>query len=263
MLYEKAWVHPAVQSGKVLSLGGVLTSVQEFARQVVGYFPAYVEFSDVAVTIARDDDGLLQCVLFHDKSDGSMFGRLIAHQLLYSFLKEFSDVDFSRAVHDTGRFAVFSSKIHDAIRHSVEAVLAHLSLKRGFLHAVVVYADGSTQAHAEAGWEMGLAANLQPLLTLSNGMLASHEDSPRYVYLETASKVVIVHRTSTGSLVSVCKKTVGSKESCRETYYKQTEEAVALLERGSLHFPLNVFLPIQFFDWLSCSCAFLCPSISY
>mmetsp|Transcript_3932 Transcript_3932/g.10914 ORF Transcript_3932/g.10914 Transcript_3932/m.10914 type:complete len:257 (+) Transcript_3932:113-883(+) len=232
VLFEKSWGDPAVLPTKILSLGGVLTSVQEFARQIVGYQMAYVEFEGVAMTLAKDEASELQCVLFHDVEDGSLFGRLVSNQLLCSFLEEFADIDFSRGIHDTGRFMSFGSKVKDSLRDSVEAILLHLASQRGYTQAIMVYNNGQTQTGGEPGLELGLAANLQPLLAVAGSMLVDEADAQDLIFVESTSNVVLVYRLPVGNLVSVCKKgTRKEREIRRDVMVEQTKSSALLIEK--------------------------------
>jgi hypothetical protein len=57
------------------------------AIQRTGAPVAYVELQNIAVSIVCNVEAKLTCALFTDKNAGYQFGRLLARELLYTFIQ--------------------------------------------------------------------------------------------------------------------------------------------------------------------------------
>ena len=78
-------------------VGSLLTIMMELAIRTTSLPATYIELANVAVTIVRDETVQVCCALFHDRSDGPTFGKLVATQILFAFLEEYSG-DFASLV---------------------------------------------------------------------------------------------------------------------------------------------------------------------
>jgi hypothetical protein len=75
-------------------VGSLLTIMMELSIRTTGLPVSYIELANVAVTMVKDETVQVCCALFHDCSDGPAFGKLVATQILFAFLEEYS-VDFA------------------------------------------------------------------------------------------------------------------------------------------------------------------------
>mmetsp|Transcript_27130 Transcript_27130/g.68146 ORF Transcript_27130/g.68146 Transcript_27130/m.68146 type:complete len:260 (-) Transcript_27130:70-849(-) len=236
VLFEKAWVDSVVDSEKTRLLGGVITSFEEFAKQVVNMRVTYLEFGKFALSIVQDEHETdIVCALFHDVTDGEALGRLIATQLLAHFLDEYSAEDLNSPAAQHGDFGGFVSKIPDAIRQSITSILLSLSEVPLVRRAAIVYEDSRT--HTVDGFEeteIGLAANLQAVLTFATEIMSKVKDRPQAITLQlTKNKIVYLHPLGRGSLVTICRQptpypTTGFVPSAQE----DLQEHVDLLKRA-------------------------------
>jgi hypothetical protein len=59
----------------------------DVALQRTGIPVAYIELSTVALSLISNIEARLTCAVFFDKEDGYLFGRLLARELLYTFVQ--------------------------------------------------------------------------------------------------------------------------------------------------------------------------------
>jgi len=210
VIFEKIWVEAETKQAHKGSLfGSLLTAMLELSRQGTGMVVSYIEFGKVAVSIVDDYKTKLICVLFHDLEDGSDFGKTISSQILSSFLEAFADHAFSGTVNTT-LFSGFTSKIFDAIQNSVQAIVMQLQYVRGISHALVMFDDGYAVMPNQEEDQLGIVANLQPMITFSTDILMSKKERPKLLTLEMSRQLVFVHRIGEACLVVVCKKNLKS-----------------------------------------------------
>lgn len=62
-------------------VGSLLTAMVEYSKVAAGMQVAYVEMTNVAVTLVGNEQTKVFCALFHDRQDGATFGRLIASEV--------------------------------------------------------------------------------------------------------------------------------------------------------------------------------------
>ena len=84
-LFSKEFLNAVAQPRLI---GSLLTAIMEWAVRTTGMPVTYIELSNVAVTIVKDETAGICCALFHDRSDGPAFGKLVASQILYAFLDQ-------------------------------------------------------------------------------------------------------------------------------------------------------------------------------
>jgi len=68
-------------------IGGLITAMIDFATQRVGVPVSYIQLKNVGVAIHTNIQAKVTCALFHDISDGIDFGKLIASEILNSFVR--------------------------------------------------------------------------------------------------------------------------------------------------------------------------------
>eukprot|EP00741_Cyanophora_paradoxa_P021630 tig00000241_g20878.t1 len=117
-------------------VGPLLTVMTEFAIQSVGLPVAYIELEKVAVSIVTSDEYRATCALFHDVDDGPDFGRLIANELVRSFVAEHGK-DLEVRHLNLRDFEGFHAKIPGVLRGAVKPILDNLSGHRGVQLAAV------------------------------------------------------------------------------------------------------------------------------
>jgi len=231
VIFEKVWFtdSESIQTEKKGRLfGSLITTMQEFSRQSTGgMIVTYLEFQQVAVSIVDDSKTKLLCTLFHDTEDGSDFGQMIAAQILRSFIESFPDISFQGTL-NVATFSSFVGKLFDAIQNSVRAIVQQLQSQRGINSALVVYDNGqSVMTVAQEEDQLGIVANLTPIITLSTDILqAKTKERPELITLEMSKQIVIICRVGDASLVSICRK------STNPTHYQPAiERAAVMLEK--------------------------------
>lgn len=126
---------------------------------------------------------------------------------------------------------------------------------RGITHAMVMFEEGTpvmpstfsdhssyAQSQTSSGDQLGIIANLQPLITISNDLsilfyfflahqlVVLRKERPRLITMEMGgNKVVYLHRIGEAYLVCVCKKNVKSP-----TYEAAINHSVVMLSKGTL-----------------------------
>ena len=170
-------------------IGSLLTAMMEWAVRTTGMPVTYIELTNVAVTIVKDEVVKVCCALFHDRTDGPAFGKLIASQILYSFLEEYSG-DLTMPGHNLKDFHGFHHKIAAAVRSSVRPVLNGLQThrSRAILKALLVTEDSIVQTGGDID-QLALLANLQALLNFATELLAQRDDSCTQIVLEGSHDV--------------------------------------------------------------------------
>jgi len=230
VIFEKVWVESEIiQTEKTRLFGALIATMQDFSKQSTGgLVVSYLEFPEVAISIVDDTRTKVICALFHEREDGADFGQLIAAQILRSFLDTFSDVSFSGTL-NVATFSSFNSKVFDAINSSVKSVVQQLQSQRGINGALVVFDDGTAVMPAQEEDQLGIVANLQPILTLSTDIMqARSKETPQVIQLEMSRQVIYVLRSATGeaSLVAICRKSVNPS-----VYMPAIEKAAATLDK--------------------------------
>jgi len=226
LLFEKVWVRSAHTDGKGNMFGSLLTTMEEFSKQSTGLVVSYMEFSSGAITLVSDEKTMLRCILFHDKDEGAEFGRLIAGQILRSFIEQFNEADFNHTI-NTSKFNAFSGKIAEAMGQSTKAVLQQVKSIRGISNALLIYDDGVAVSAGSSDDELGIVANLQAMITFASDIMLAKEDRPRVITLEMARQTVLVHRVANAaSLVCMCRKNKDPS-----VYKNKIINAVNLLEK--------------------------------
>lgn len=226
LLFERVWVRGAHTDGKGNLLASLLTTMEEFSKQSTGLYVTYMEFGSGAITLVTDERTMLRCILFHDKEEGAEFARLIANQILRSFIEQSNEADFSHTL-SPARFASFASKIVEAMGQSSKAVLQQVKAIRGISNALLLYDDGMALSAGSADDELGIVANLQAMITFASDIMLAKEDRPRIITLEMARQTVLVHRVGHyASLVCLCRK---NKDPA--IYKQKVIGAVNLLEK--------------------------------
>jgi len=226
-VFEKTWVEMK-QSEKGSSLyGALITGVQEFARQATGLVVSYIEFGSIALSVEVDSRSKLLCTLFYDIDDGAQLGKIIAGSILRSFLATFSGQDWSR-VANVSVFSTFGGKLYDAITSSVLTILQQLQGIRGINNSLVVFDDPGVPAVTPIQEEdqLGIVANLGPLLTVSTDLMAERHDRPKYISVEMGGKMVNIIKVTNACLVLLCRKNVNPS-----VYGPAIDKATLLLER--------------------------------
>jgi len=227
VIFEKVWVESETKlAEKGRLFGSLITTMQEFSRQSTGMIVSYLELNDVGISIVEDHRTKLICTLFHEREDGADFGKILAQQILRSFIETFgNDLSFGGSV-NVGLFRGFVSKIFDAIQNSVRAILQQLQSYRTIQIALLVYDDGIAVTPSQEEDQLSLVANVQPLVTLSNNIMMPKKDHPELISMEMNRQIVYIHRVGEASLVAVCKK------SAKASLYKPLLlRAVSMLEK--------------------------------
>jgi len=226
VIFEKIWVESETkQTTKGSLFGSLLTAMQEMTRQSTGMIVSYIEFGKVSISVVDDPKTKIICILFHDLEDGSDFGRTIATQILASFLEAFPDQPFSGTVNTT-LFSGFTSKIFDAISNSVQSIVLQLQYVRGVIHALVMFDDGTAVMPNQEEDQLGIVANLQPMITFSTDIMMSKKERPKLLTLDMSRQLVFVHRIGEACLVVVCKKNIKSPN-----YAPAIDHAVIMLTK--------------------------------
>lgn len=214
-------------------VGSLLAAMTEFSIQTTGMPPSYVELSNVALTIVRDDVAHVFCALIHDRDDGVGFGRLIANEILSAFIEEYSGDLRSASGHNLKDFNGFSARIAEVIRNSVRPVLAKLQTAHGVLKAVLVAEDSILQSAGEDQLDqLAVLSNLQATLNFANlalGKAAPGGDRCQHVAVDFSPDArLLLWRIERWAFVVTVHR--GAK---RPLYVGALEEALVLLQQVS------------------------------
>jgi len=220
---------------KATIYGGLITTIQTLAKQSLSMHPTYIEYDQVAVTVVLDADyerSSMVCALFHDVDDGPDFGRLIAKAILSGFLKEypeFSTVGRKPSIQNQ-KMTTFSNKLVDIISNAAQSILSQVKAKhKGLVSALLLFDEGQNPVTSgKLDDHVGAVANLQALISFSDGIMSARQDVAQSITLELFEKIVFIHRLRNGraSLVCICKKSIK-----KSVHLQHIEETVSLLEK--------------------------------
>eukprot|EP01113_Clastostelium_recurvatum_P041554 TRINITY_DN6620_c0_g1_i2.p1 TRINITY_DN6620_c0_g1~~TRINITY_DN6620_c0_g1_i2.p1 ORF type:complete len:139 (-),score=18.97 TRINITY_DN6620_c0_g1_i2:94-510(-) len=97
-------------------------------------------------------------------------------------------------------------QVLDQIQQSVRTILGNLHKQRGIINTFLIYDDGRATTTDAGDDEVGVAANLTPLLAFSSEAMLLKGDRPRIITLDMAKQLVEIHRLGSASLVCICRK---------------------------------------------------------
>eukprot|EP01112_Ceratiomyxa_fruticulosa_P024365 TRINITY_DN997_c0_g1_i2.p1 TRINITY_DN997_c0_g1~~TRINITY_DN997_c0_g1_i2.p1 ORF type:complete len:255 (-),score=26.96 TRINITY_DN997_c0_g1_i2:365-1129(-) len=229
VLFEKVWVSSAHTTGKANMFASLITAMQEFSRQATGgLLVSHLSFGQVSLSMSWDERTQLRAVLTHDAGDGYNFGQLLAQQLLRGFIDSYAqDTEFSSAQGlSPQRFLPYVNKVLDQITQSIRSILVVLHRHRGLLNTFLVHDDGRATTTDAADDQLGIAANLTPLIAFSSEIMLHKADRPRVITLEMGKQVIEVHRVGPASLVCICRKNKDPS-----VYRSAIQNAVQMLEK--------------------------------
>jgi len=165
-------------------IGSLLTAMMEFGMATTGTSVAYIELANLAVTIRTHEDTHVLCALFHDREDGSSFGKLVCGQILETFVREYS-ADLGRTGLNLRDFHGFHGKIAEVFRGAVRPVLAKLQGHRG-VHRALLVMDGTVISPSADVDQLAVLANLSALTALCSDIMTHIDDDCSYTMLDTA-----------------------------------------------------------------------------
>jgi len=180
-LFHKEFVN-AISQPRLI--GSLLATIMNHSVQMTTMPLAYIELSNISVAIVKDEITQLCCTIFYDRVDGPSFGKLIASQILHSFLDEYSG-ELATSGHNLGVFNGFDSRIAPAVRSSVRPVLVRLKAHRsqGIHHLILVSEDSIIQVGGDAD-QLAVTANVQTLLQFASEVLSHRDDDCTHMVLD-------------------------------------------------------------------------------
>lgn len=207
-------------------VGSLLTAMVEFSTLAAGMQVAYVEMTNVSVTLVGNESAKVFCALFHDRQDGATFGRLIASEMLNAFLEEHANDIIAASSLNLKDFRAFKYRIPGIVRKSVQPVLGKLVNVKGILRCAVVTETSETFQTAEID-QLGLLANLQALIGLSTDIMAQAGNGCVSMSLESSSNSrILIWRVDMWTLVIAVHKSAN-----RNRYQKHIDEALGVLQK--------------------------------
>ncbi len=225
VIFEKIWAQGA--SSKSRLFGSLLSTMQEFSRQTTRMLVTYIEFNNLAISMVQSEKENLFCVLFHDVDDGAQLGKLVAEQILRSF------VDLHRqAVHESVKnvavFASFQAKLADALKGVFFVICTKLRSVRGINGVMLLQLDGEPITSGAWDDEFAIIANVQAMLSASHELMEIFDDNARLISFEYLKSSVLALETRQGTLLAFCRRSV--KQSL---LLERLHEAVMLLDKAA------------------------------
>jgi len=174
VLFAKDFVKAVIEQPRLL--GSLLTAMTEFSERCSGMKPTFIEMSSLAVTLVHDESVKLVCALVHDRADSPSFGRLIASEILASFVDEYSPERFqgtrpSLGVSDLKDFGAFDKKIKGIVKNSVRPVLQRLQAKEAVVRALFVTEEEVAQTGEAEVDQFKVLANLEGIMSYADVIL--------------------------------------------------------------------------------------------
>lgn len=150
---------------------------------------------------------------FADRSDGPLFGKVVANQILRFFLDEYPG-DLAMLGHNLRDFHGFHGKLSGAIRSSLRPILTRLQghYSRAIFKVIHVTEDSMVSTGPEVD-ELATLANLQSLLQFASEMLAHRDDSCTQITIDGSTRSDLktqIWRIDKSVLLVVVRKTVSA-----------------------------------------------------
>jgi hypothetical protein len=232
VLFRKVFVKSHAQPRL---LGGLVTALCNYSSDALQVPIAYMELTTIAITVisqpltpAQDQ---LRCVAFHDTSDGELYGRLIATELLHAFTEEHSERLASLSLANTDGvedlFKAFNSRVRFAMQSVVRPLMLQLNRERGVLRALLLRNARGARAHVPSAlWfaggldgEDGVVADAAALAAAADDLLVRHGDAAAlvdlgdYVRVERLSLATLVVATAAPATVASCAEVIDTAAS--------------------------------------------------
>ncbi|KAH3764282.1 saccharopine dehydrogenase [Pelomyxa schiedti] len=176
-------------------IAALVSAVQVFSKNATGMNFTFISLeNDIAISTVANPSIDLQCVLFHDDSDGPEFGQVIASQLLNSFVEAFPNVNFSHPA-SLNAFSTYSNKILEALRGTIPDVLTQLRSTEGVLNTIVVTGETKISSGSVEGL-IELVANFERMRMLSDNLFDSvtGDDQVQHFTMEMGSHRFEAHK---------------------------------------------------------------------
>ena len=250
VLFSKEFINSIAQPRLV---GSLLTAIIEFGQQTTGMGVCFIELSNFAITIVTNDAAKIFCVLFYDREDGVIFGRLICSEILNAFTQEYSSdlTQFGRNLKD---FHGFHSKINNVVRLSAKPILLRLEAQVGIRKVLLINNKVVIDTPNSRIDHMSVLSNLTYLMDLCTEickcitfcirlyiqmrlqtlfLVESADDSLQHLSINSSDDNAIL-------LWKIQEKTVFivivDKSVCRDEYVPHIEEALEIVEQGKLSY---------------------------
>jgi len=221
VLFSKEFIRAVA---KPRMIGGLITAMLDFSEQRTGLPVSFIDLSTVGVAVCSNPACKVICALFYDIEDGHEFGKLIASEILHSFVSTYAN-DGKIDPNEQDEFAAFNYKISETIRNAVKPVLDNLHQQRGITLALLTSGDAITHSTLDVD-KIGVLANIQALLNVSGEIMNAKNDSLSRIVLKGDRTSVMLIRIERTSLVVVCKNSV--KQEIIDT---EINKAVSLLHK--------------------------------
>jgi hypothetical protein len=167
VLYRKDF---AVSLAQPRMIAGLVTALCDFSAAAVGLPVAHIRLDLVAITVvdspspagtADGEDSRLRCAVFHDPSDGELFGRLVASDLLHAFMDAYAAPLAALTSHNPDLFKSFSARVRPALADLITPFMTVLE-RDVDVHAALLFrhsrAPGVLGHAPDEVWYAGAAA---------------------------------------------------------------------------------------------------------
>mmetsp|Transcript_11893 Transcript_11893/g.22034 ORF Transcript_11893/g.22034 Transcript_11893/m.22034 type:complete len:258 (-) Transcript_11893:424-1197(-) len=232
LLFSKEFANAAQQPRL---LGSVVVAMLEKSKQTTGQQLAYMEFTSIAVTVAGNANKTVFCVLIHDISGGEEMGKLLANEILTTFLEDYQQDFVKNMGLNSSAFQDFQFKLGTIVKDTGRPILDDLKRNRAVVLALLVKEDqraGDSSISYATGEvdQFGVLANLKPLMSAATDILSIQQDTCCSVWLEsspTRASRLLIHRIVVDTYLVV----QFSKRFDHSHYSGDVAKAIRLLEK--------------------------------
>jgi hypothetical protein len=155
-------------------------------------------------------------------------GKLVAEQILRSFVDQHRAQLRETSVKNVAVFASFSGKLPDALKGVFFVICTKLRSARGINGVMLLPSEGEPITSGTWEDEFAVIANVQAMLSASHQLMEICNDQARLVSFEYMKSSVLALDTRRGTLVAFCRRSV--KQSL---LLERLNEAVILLDRAA------------------------------
>ena len=189
-------------------IGGLLTAVIDMSLTRLGLPFSYMELARYAVAMVGNIEAKVACAVFTDKEDGSVFAKLMAKEILDSFVKSYGKSSMNGVVISSNEFGSFNGKIAECFRSAIRPALETLT-HRGVLLSFLTSGDYLICSSAEVD-RVAIMSNLQALLGFAAEFMSNSGEEFRQMILSNRTTRTYLLRMDRATLVVVCRRNVAS-----------------------------------------------------
>eukprot|EP01130_Rhizamoeba_saxonica_P012743 TRINITY_DN540_c0_g1_i1.p1 TRINITY_DN540_c0_g1~~TRINITY_DN540_c0_g1_i1.p1 ORF type:complete len:337 (+),score=52.90 TRINITY_DN540_c0_g1_i1:365-1375(+) len=204
VVYEKYWNRGKKLKEKISPQA--LPFLFQMSQDQIGYPVSFIETTSSAMSIVSDTNTGLICAIVTNKDGGYEIERLIATEILRSFIEAYSDhFEGNRGgMIKKSTFNSFSNRIPDAVSNVVGKLLERTMTFPGVEGSL--YYNDDIEMRQEID-NISVVASLKTFIRHSaESMINLGGDSPSYMQLDCVNRIIFIFRIEEAFWINICYK---------------------------------------------------------